>query len=57
MNIKEPDILYVVIGEDRGMGVSVQGVFSNRADAEALAAESSRFFIDVSHENKIEIVQ
>ena len=57
MNIKEPDVLYVVIGEDRGMGVSVQGVFSNRADAEALAAESSRFFIDVSHENKIEIVQ
>lgn len=58
MNMKtiiEPDVLYVVLEEDRGCGVSVQGVFSNIENAEVLASTSSRYFIDISYVNKIDV--
>jgi hypothetical protein len=53
--VKEPDVLYVVLEEDRGMGVSVQGVFSDKENAEKLCLESSRYFIEVSYVNEIEV--
>ena len=51
--VKEPDVLYVVLEECRGMGVSVQGVFSDEEKAQKLCLESSRYFIDVSYVNEI----
>jgi hypothetical protein len=51
--VKEPDVLYVVFEECRGMGVRVQGVFSDLEKAEKLCLESTKYFIDVSYVNEI----
>ncbi len=40
--------VYVVIEEDRGMGVMVQGVFQDQAQAEECAQQSSHFFVEES---------
>ncbi len=40
--------VWIVMEEDRGMGVMVEGVFQDKEQAEKFAEQSSHFFVEES---------